>query len=70
LATGVRKEQFTYQWRQSGVDMVGETEPTLSIANVSESGVGEYECIVRNEYGDSSTSTANMIVTSKSLCFI
>ena len=65
LASGIRKENFTYQWRRSDIDLEGETEPILSIANVSESSRGEYECIVRNEYGDSSTSTAKIIVTSE-----
>ena len=49
---GVRKENFTYQWKQRGVDIPGETDNTLTITGVTESDSGSYECIVSNEYGD------------------
>ena len=68
MVTGVGSNSFTYQWRHNGTIISGETGDTLVITNVMESDGGEYEYIVINEFGDTSTSaTVVLIVTSE--CF-
>ena len=62
-ASGIGKENFTYQWKHNGSDMIGRTEDTLEITNVTEYHGGKYECIVRNDYGDGNTSAADLVVT-------
>jgi len=60
MVTGVRSNQFTYQWKHNGTTISGETGDTLMITNVKESDGGEYECIVNNRLGD--TNTSNVVV--------
>ena len=59
---GVGMENFMYQWRHNGVIITGETEDTLVITNVMESDSGNYECVVTNEFGDSDTSDAVVLM--------
>ena len=42
----------------NGVDINGETGDTLSITNDHS---GNYECVIKNEYGDSETSGASVL---------
>ena len=64
--SGVGVENFTYQWRHNETIITGETGDTLMATNVMERDSGDYQCIVTNEYGDSDTSDAViLVVTSK-----
>ena len=66
MVTGVGSNRFSYQWRHKGTIISGETEDTLMITNVMESDRGEYECIVNNEFGDTTTSNfVTLTVTSE-----
>jgi len=56
--SGIGKENFSYQWRHNKEDIDGETSSTLTINCVTEDHGGNYECVVRNEYGVSVTSKA------------
>ena len=60
MVTGVGSNNFTYQWRHNGTIISGETGDTLVITNVTESNIGEYECIVDNHLGD--TNRSNLVV--------
>ena len=55
--SGVGKENFSYQWRHNGADINGETGNTLTIDSVTNDHIGNYECVVENEFGDSVTSS-------------
>ena len=54
--SGAGKENFSYQWRHNGEDINGETSNTLTIDSVTKDDGGTYECVIKNEYGDSITS--------------
>jgi len=64
--SGVGKENFSYQWRHNGEDIIGETSNTLTIDNVTKDDGGTYECVVKNEYEDCVTS--NIFELSKLKC--
>ena len=59
--SGAGKENFSFQWRLNGVDINGETSNTLTIDSVTKDHRGNYECVVKNNYGDSATSTASVL---------
>ena len=40
-----------YQWRFNGVNLAGETNATLSVANFQRTNAGPYTVLVRNSYG-------------------
>jgi len=61
---GVGKENFSYQWKHNRSDLTEETHATLNITSVTESHSGKYDCIVKNEYGDSDVSSAELIMSS------
>ena len=61
--SGVGVENFMYQWRHNGTNITDEINDTLIITNVMTSDIGEYECIVTNEYGDSDVSSVSLTVT-------
>ena len=61
VVTGVRP--FSYQWRHNGSIISGETDDTLIITNVVPDDTGVYNCKVMNQYGDSDSSLASLIVT-------
>ena len=63
MVTGVGSNSFTYQWRHNGTIISGETNNTLIITNLSPYNTGEYSCTVRNQYGDSNSSSISLIVT-------
>ena len=63
MVTGVGSNSFTYQWRHNGTIISGETGDTLIITNLKPNNTGVYNCTVMNQYGDSSSSSAILIVT-------
>ena len=63
--SGIGVENFTYQWQHNGVEMNGETGDTLNLTNITGKEGGSYQCIVKNQYGYSDVSSAELIVTSK-----
>jgi len=58
---GVGKENFSYWWRHNGVDINGETRNTLTIVSVKNDHSGNYECVVKSEYGDITASNASVL---------
>ena len=62
---GIGVENFTYQWQHNGEKMNGETGNTLNLNHISEKEGGSYQCIVKNQYGDSDISSAKLVVTGK-----
>jgi len=63
--SGIGVENFTYQWQHNGEGMSGETGDTLNLNNITVKEGGSYQCIVKNQYGDSDASSAELVVTSK-----
>ena len=63
MVTGVGSDSFTYQWRHNGTIISGETGNILIIANLLLNDAGVYNCTVMNQYGDSNSSSASLIVT-------
>jgi len=59
--SGVGKGNFSYQWRHNGVDINGEICNALTVDSVTKAHRGNYECAVKNNYGDSATSTASVL---------
>ncbi|KAL2086508.1 hypothetical protein ACEWY4_017567 [Coilia grayii] len=45
----------TYQWRRDNMTLENENNPTLRIESASEDQAGDYECIVNNVIGETST---------------
>ena len=70
MVTGVRSDNFTYQWRHNETIISEETEDTLMITNVVESDSGEYECIVTNQFGDTNTSPVVMLMVTSELTIV
>ena len=65
--SGIGEENFTYQWQHNGEDMSGETGDSFHLDNVTEIEGGLYQCIVKNQYGDSCMCSAELIVTSEKM---
>ena len=63
--SGIGVEKFIYQWQHNGEKMNGETGDTLNLNHISEKEGGSYQCIVKNQYGDSDLSSAKLVVTGK-----
>ena len=62
MVTGVTSNNFTYQWRHNGTIISGTTN-ILIISIVALHNTGIYSCTVSNQYGDSDSSSASLIVT-------
>lgn len=60
LATG----SPTYQWRKDGGDLPGETGEALSIASASLGDAGDYDVVVTNSEGVTTSNTATLTVNS------
>ena len=58
-------ETFTYQWKHNGENIKGENGSHLDIDYVTMKDGGSYQCIVKNQFGDSDVSTAELEVRSK-----
>ena len=67
LATGVGASSFTYEWQLNGSLIRGLSIDSITINAVSESTIGNYTCIVKNQYGDSSQSNGATVTLSKYL---
>ena len=63
MVTGVGSDNFTYQWRHNGTIISGETADTLILTKLTLDDTGVYSCTVMNQYGDSDSSSATLIVT-------
>ena len=63
MVTGLGSNNFTYQWRHNGTIINGETNSYLIIPNIALNNAGVYSCTVMNQYGDSDSSSASLIVT-------
>ena len=61
--TGVGSNNFTYQWRHNETIINEIMNNTLIITNVVPNNTGVYSCTVMNQYGDSDSSSASLIVT-------
>lgn len=62
--TATGDSPLSYQWRVGGVNIPGETSPTLQIVNVQESDAGTYSVVVTNPAG---SATSNNSVVSVSV---
>ena len=63
--SGIGVENLTYQWQHNGDELNKETGDSLNFNNVTKKEAGLYQCTVKNQYGDSDKSTAELTVTSK-----
>lgn len=54
----------TYQWQKDGKNILGATNATLDLAPVQWTDRGAYKCIVKNEVGSVTSSTATLKVDS------
>ena len=70
MVTGVGSNNFTYQWRHNRAIISGETGNILIIANLILDDAGVYNCTVMNQYGDSNSSSASLIVTGMCMCTV
>ena len=59
-ATG--SEPIAYQWQFNGIDIGGETQATLSLANLTPNNTGDYAVVVSNEGGSVISSAATLAV--------
>ena len=66
LATGVGASNFTYEWLLNGSVINGVTEHSFNIT-VSENTIGNYTCIVTNQFGGSGQSNIARLTLSKHL---
>lgn len=55
---------FNYQWRRNGVALPGATASSLTIANVSPGNDGNYDVIVSNPVGATTSSLAQLTIVS------
>ncbi len=53
---------LTYQWQNNGLDIPGENNPTLSIANAQISNVGSYDVVVGNAWGSVTSAVVTLDV--------
>ena len=67
--SGVGEENFTYQWIHDGDIIDGEANNTLAFDSVTRGHDGTYQCVVRNEYGDSATSNVSLLSQLNSVLF-
>ena len=59
VATG---DLLVYQWQRNGVDILGATSITFTIATVVESDMGDYQCVVSNAAGTTVSQAVQLIV--------
>jgi len=65
VAIGYQSEYFKYQWRLNRTEIFGANNKTLDILSASEMQTGVYDCIVTNQWNDTSISIpAHLTVTS------
>ena len=61
--TATGSEPIAYQWQFNGVDIGGETQATLNLANLTPNNTGEYAVVVSNEGGSVTSSAATLAVS-------
>jgi hypothetical protein len=61
---------LSYQWRKDGVDLVGETNETLNLANLSLSENGDYSVFITGDCGSILSDVATLSVTQISTTLI
>ncbi|MCX6956242.1 MAG: immunoglobulin domain-containing protein [Verrucomicrobia bacterium] len=54
---------LTYQWVHDDVDIVGATNPTLTVSNVQAADIGSYYVVVTNGAGSTTSTVASLVVT-------
>ena len=47
---GSQTMNYTYSWSHNGTNLPEETTPTLVIAGVRTSDIGQYQCTITNDY--------------------
>ena len=53
---------FGYQWRKDGVTVSGATSPTLTLSNLGLTDAGNYDVVVSNHIGSTTSTTATLVV--------
>lgn len=53
---------YTYQWRRDGVNLAGQTGPVLTISGATLDDAGEYDCVVSDVCGSTTSSAAELSV--------
>lgn len=53
---------YTFQWRRNGVDLPGETGPTLTISGATFDDAGDYDCVVSDTCGSTTSFPAALSV--------
>lgn len=53
---------FTYQWRKDGNDILGENSASYTIASAASGDAGDYDVVVTNDCGDSTSAVATLTV--------
>jgi alpha-tubulin suppressor-like RCC1 family protein len=51
---------FTYQWRKNGVAITGATTPSLTLADLTTTDAADYDVVVRNHVGATTSATARL----------
>jgi hypothetical protein len=59
-----------YQWRLDGTNLVGSTNPSLSLTNVQAANAGSYDVVVSNAAGLTASSTATLAVSLPEIRFL
>jgi hypothetical protein len=59
-ATGAGK--LSYQWRKGGATQAGKTNATLNLLNVATNMAGDYDVVIRNNYGSITSAVATITV--------
>lgn len=61
---------YTYQWRRNGVDLPGETGPSLSVTNATLADAGTYDVVVTDTLSESTTSVGAQLVVANYLSIV
>jgi hypothetical protein len=62
VAASSRTGPLQYQWRHSGINLVDQTNSTLSLVNLSTNDSGQYDAVVSNPDGSTVSRSAPLIV--------
>lgn len=54
--------EIFYQWRHDGIDLSGEDNPILEIDPILPEHAGSYQCIIRNDCGETISQVGNLII--------
>ena len=53
---------LSYQWRKDGVNIIGAIAAKYTIAQSAKTDAGDYDCVVKNSCGETTTAKAKLIV--------